>query len=392
MVPELAAAIAQSDQAEPSVRAAALLRIARVLTKFNQGDAERRLDQGLALLAGLPDEERTAIMPQAACLAACVAPARAFALHAASSDPLESGKFVLDMARHGHVTAVVEYLKQWPEGRSFPYSAVHGVMGYVKDQDARREILRSAHHAWHSGSDLEWHSFRGLLLLWRCHWRLLPADEARDEIRRIVGVIRERPDARLNASFGGSHGKVTSSSQHASLLFELLGSLKRLAPELADAVTGELPELSRAAERYPYGHDTDLDRQFEPPSAEALEQWKREWTGFMLGARFFRIDEEKAADFRDSFAYAFRALARDTDERHPNVYPRECWPSAEDFRTILFAAGRYECASASLLERIPDPPLRLFAQIEFAAGAAGLDQIGGITRENLARLNSSRRS
>ena len=97
------------------------------------------------------------------------------------------------------------------------------------------------------------------------------------------------------------------------------------------------------------------------------------------------MEDEKHSDFRDSFAHALRAFARDVDKKRPNAAPRECWPSAEDFRTILYAAGRYERASAArLLDRIPDPALRLFAQIEFVAGVAGLEQIGGMTRE-LAR-------
>lgn len=61
-------------------------------------------------------------------------------------------------------------------------------------------------------------------------------------------------------------------------------------------------------------------------------------------------------------------------------------PGSEDgeFRVILYAAGQYDRDSgARLLERIPDAGLRLFAQIEFAAGIAGVAQIGGITREQL---------
>jgi len=61
MPPELLAAILQAEQSEPSVRTAALLRIARVLAKADQGEAERLLDRGLALLAELPEEERAAI-------------------------------------------------------------------------------------------------------------------------------------------------------------------------------------------------------------------------------------------------------------------------------------------------------------------------------------------
>ena len=156
-------------------------------------------------------------------------------------------------------------------------------------------------------------------------------------------------------------------------------------PELADAVIGENPELARAAGVYPYGPDTDSDLPVERPSPEAMEQRKRDWTGFALGLRFFRMEDEQNSDFRESFDHALRAYARDADQKRPNTAPAECWPSAEDFRTILYAAGRYDPASgARLLERIPDPVLRLFAQIEFAAGIAGLDQIGGITREHLA--------
>ena len=94
MPPELLAAMLQAEQSEPSVRTAALLRIARVLAKTDQGEAERLLDRGLALLAALPEEERAAIAPQAMCLAACVAPDRAFALRATTTDPFGNEKFL----------------------------------------------------------------------------------------------------------------------------------------------------------------------------------------------------------------------------------------------------------------------------------------------------------
>jgi hypothetical protein len=152
-------------------------------------------------------------------------------------------------------------------------------------------------------------------------------------------------------------------------------------------VIGENRELSRAAEIYPFGHDTEVDRPVEQLSAEApesLEQWKREWTGFALGSQFFRIDDERNGDFKNSFEHALRSYARDADPERPNPYPRECWPSAEDFRVILYAAGRYDAEDgARLLDRIPDAGLRLFAGIEFAAGLAGLAQIGSITREQM---------
>jgi hypothetical protein len=313
-----------------------------------------------------------------------VAPDRAFALRATTTDPFGNEKFLLDMVRHGHVAAAVDYLTRWSEGGEFPYHAAFETITYTKDNDTRCDILRCGLRAWHRRADSTWHSLDSLLQLFRFHWRLLPEDEARDAVRSVVAIMRERPDERLNGSFGGGHGTVTFSSYRPSLLFALLGPLKRLDSELANTVIGENRELRRAAEIYPFGHDADVDRPVEQLSAEALEQWKRDWTGFALGSQFFRMEDEKNGDFKNSFEYALRSYARDADRARPNPYPRECWPSTEEFRVILYAVGQYDRDSgARLLERIPDAGLRLFAQIEFAAGIAGVAQIGGITREQL---------
>ena len=177
---------------------------------------------------------------------------------------------------------------------------------------------------------------------------------------------------------------MTFSSQRSRLLFDLLGPLKRLDPQLADAAVRGNTGLACAAASYPDGHDTDARQLSERPSAESVERWKRNWTGITLAAGFFRIEDEKNADFQNSFDHALRSHARDADRARPNPYPRECWPSAEDFRAILHAAGRYAAESgARLLARVPDRVLRLFAEIEFAAGVAGLAHIGGITREQM---------
>jgi hypothetical protein len=43
------------------------------------------------------------------------APDRAFALRATTTDPFGNEKFLLDMVRHRHVAAAVDYLTQWSE-------------------------------------------------------------------------------------------------------------------------------------------------------------------------------------------------------------------------------------------------------------------------------------
>src|SRR5687768_7139859 len=129
----LLAAMKQAEESAPSVRTAALLRMARVLAKSDQAEAERLLDRGLALLAELPEEERDAIAPQARCLAACVAPDRAFALRAVTSDPLGNEKFLFDMVSHGHAAAAGEYLSHWSEDGEFPYGAASQAITGAKD-------------------------------------------------------------------------------------------------------------------------------------------------------------------------------------------------------------------------------------------------------------------
>src|SRR5262245_15405578 len=236
MPPELLAAIHEAEGFEPAVCAAALLHIARVLTNIDHAEAARQLDRGLALLTELPEQERAEITSQATCLAACVLPTRAFELRATTTDLYRTDKFLFDMVRHGHVSEAVEYLTQWSDDGEFPYDAAMDTMHYARDERSRCDILRSALRAWRRRGDSVPHSLHSLLRLFRLQWRLLPADEARDEIRHMVGVIHARPDERLNGGFGGARGKVTFSSRKASALFELLGPLKQLDPALADTM------------------------------------------------------------------------------------------------------------------------------------------------------------
>ena len=67
----LAAVIEQAERAEPPVRAAAFLHVARVLTRYDLAAAEALLDRGIALARELPEIERTPILTNAIFLSRC---------------------------------------------------------------------------------------------------------------------------------------------------------------------------------------------------------------------------------------------------------------------------------------------------------------------------------
>jgi hypothetical protein len=58
----LSAAREHAEQSDPPVKAAALLRTARVLTTFDQAEEERVLERGIALAAELPESGRSTIL------------------------------------------------------------------------------------------------------------------------------------------------------------------------------------------------------------------------------------------------------------------------------------------------------------------------------------------
>jgi hypothetical protein len=87
-------------------------------------------------------------------------------------------------------------------------------------------------------------------------------------------------------------------------------------------------------------------------------------------------------DFGPPIEHALGRYRDDVEQDHPNQPAREFWPSTCSFRSILYHAGnRLGPNAAAYLERIPDPDLRLFAQIELAAALAGLPELQGTQRE-----------
>ena len=148
-------------------------------------------------------------------------------------------------------------------------------------------------------------------------------------------------------------------------------ALQCLEPKLTQRILKDYPQLAAAAKRFPMGMQSvhEVVRKFDLARDDAM----------MIGhSEVMPMSEALATDFDVAFREAYDRYARDSDREDPNEAPKECWPSAWEFRNILFKAGQHQGLSAEkYLDRIPDPDLRLFAQIELCAAVEGLPQIGG---------------
>jgi uncharacterized protein (TIGR03435 family) len=380
----LLAALEQAERSEPVVRAAALLHIARVLDAFDHAEAQRLLERGIALAEGLSEPEREVILGQAVSLAATVSPDLAIRLATAVQHDMPAQlmtKALSDMIGHGHLAEAVQYLSDTASVEDYPFDAARQAIDRAKDEATRLRVFRGAIGAMRRqmASGRPAGLFQGparfsrLFTRW---WRLLPVDEATEVVRDLVRQILAEPDGPIRAS----HNDVRFSSTREHHLFQILGPLRRLDPELADSLIREHAQLAFAAARYPDGH--------ESIEAAALERATREpWRApveppdyISVGRRLIPMAEALETDFRDAFELALRFYATESDPGHPNDAPQECWPSAQEFRNILYKAGQHEGrAAVRHLERIPHPALRLFALIELAAALAGLPQIGGMS-------------
>jgi hypothetical protein len=151
---------------------------------------------------------------------------------------------------------------------------------------------------------------------------------------------------------------------------------------LAESLIGSHAQLAAAAQRYPNGTET-MHREFERQAEERRKQVAASGEtcgGFIMAGDprdFTRqktlLRSSQQGDFDPSIDYALELYNEDTDPDSPNQALKAFWPSTCSIRTTLYGAGkRLGWDAVTLLDRIPDPDLRLFAQIEFAAALAGL--------------------
>ena len=214
-------------------------------------------------------------------------------------------------------------------------------------------------------------------MLFAIWFGILPAEEAAAAARKIARRIIEEPDGKTDSKFSRGSSVARFSSIRESSLFGIFGPLRSLDPELADSLCREYRQLAAAAVAFPRGfHSEVTEPRQENSSQESAAQCTLPDYITVGHHRLLPMAKALKTEFREPFDEALRLYARDTDPANPNLAPLECWPSAMEFRNILYKAWQHEGhAAARHLDRIPDRDLRLFAQIELIAGAKGLPPI-----------------
>jgi hypothetical protein len=314
-------------------------------------------------------------------LAAAVSPQRALGLMPLLAGPSHgrAEAIIFSMLRHGHLADAVSYLIDPPPREHYPYSAALETIGRSRDdEESRRSIVRGAIGARLGESGSPAHGFD---MLFGLGWRLLPVEEAKAAAHKIVQRIVEEADGRTQSTFSKEGSVARFSSIRESRLFQIFGAVRQLDAELADSLCCRYPQLAAAVVVFPQGYHTEFAAQ-EAKSPPEPTRERCEQPDYITVGRsgLLPIPEALRTEFREPFEEALRLYALDTEPDNPNQAPRECWPSTMEFRNILFKAGQHEgSAAARHLDRIPDRDLRLFAQIELVAGAAGLPQFGGMS-------------
>jgi hypothetical protein len=375
----------QAERSNSSVRAAALLRIARTESAGDISRARRTLLEGLDAVRKLPSAVREDFLDEARGVAAAVSPKMLADIpltrHGGPRERFTSVNIVQTMLAHGHVDAAFDYLMRHDDPASFPFRSVGGVLHRldpnIPEGAARRMmLLRHAVDAWHqrpSGQPHHDHERGHFVGIFGHFWKEFPSEEALALARSIVDRAAEEPDAGTSAGYmNGVH--FTSPRQNT--LFQVLHVLRHLDPALAHSLIDSHDQLAVAARRYPNGLET-MNEEAEAAAERRKADGATCEGGYILSGDprdFDRqrrlVEATRSGDFEPSIKDAIEKY-QDTAPATHNYAPKEYWPSTGAFRRVFYEAGRcLGSGAAKLLERVPDDDLRLFATIELAAALA----------------------
>lgn len=379
MVAELlTSAHAAAEHSKPDVRAAALLRIARVQTTRDRSQARRTFEQALDEIRRIPGQNGAFLSEQARLFAAAIAPDM---LPSIPSEPHTRRHFEAEnlgriMLEHGNLEAALEFVMRYDDASTFPFS-IAGMLIERVDAPERLALIRRAISAWR-----EAHGDR-FLGLFQYRWKLLPDEEARAIVREVVRVALDQPDRPIQATYNREETiQITSFREHN--LFQVLHILRHLDPPLLESLLSSHPQFATAAARFPYGIDSMMQEAEERKKSGGQSCGGFVMAGSSRDFAYLRalMQGSQDGDFDHAMEHAQQQYWIDAAPEDRNLAPAEFWASANRFRAILYSAGKRLGSAASLyLVRIDDPDLRLFAQIELAAALAGAPEFRGIQRE-----------
>ncbi|HVW07389.1 MAG TPA: hypothetical protein VHC90_02345 [Bryobacteraceae bacterium] len=381
---------AQAEEAATTVRAGALLRIARVMTASDRAEARRVLELGIDAVRGIPGDDGEVLRKSARVIAAAVAPDLMSTIPADIDRPhrrlfiqFEPERLGQTMLDHGLVDAAIEYLDKFGEQPGFPFGVAHALVFRLEDDERRLAAFRRAIEAWRATLrrpvDRRSPGAQRFLGLFESKWELLPREEAEPLMREIVQATLAERDFHGCHSWGHGGGVQIASSRQATL-FRILHVVKHLDEPLANSLLASHEELAKAAARFPFGMETIRE---EARARERNQAGTGKACGFGFGGASRNIAYLRAllqatddGDFRPAFAAAVERYREDTSPENPNEALKESWPSSCMFRQILYKAGK-RCgeAAAAYAGQIPDNDQRLFATIELAAALAGLPEL-----------------
>jgi hypothetical protein len=365
------------------IRCAALMRIARIETKGDAGQARITFEMALEEIRRLARSERDLLLEQARLLSAAVCPDLLPQLISGSGrfHHFESSTLVRVMLEHGHHAAALNFAMDPGEVAPFPFSMMGNLLHGLEDPEARRALFRRTVEAWRVSRD------QHFVQLFSYHWKVLPTAEALEVAHDLVRDALDKPDQTTKA---GYMEEAVFTSARENTIFQLWAALLHLDAPMAQSLLAGHEQLAVAVRRFPAGMETI--------HAEAEERRKNIAPGergggfIMVGnAKDFPYQKSlmqaaKDGDFEPAIQYALGHYGEDTAAENPNTAPKEFWYSANSFRAILYRAGKLLGADATTyLDGIPDRDLRLFAQIELAAALAGLPELSGPRRFHPSR-------
>ena len=382
----------QAENSSADVRAAALLRIARVQSAYDSVAARVTFRSGLDAVRALSGRDKQFLLEQSRMLAAAVAPELLNEIEI--NTPLHGGRVPLrfssyrigkNMLEHKHLDAACDFVTNYADAATFPFMVVPELMSRLGDPQRKASLLRRALEAGRGSMD---HDF---VWLFGACWKELPPDEAAAAARELVRTALEHSDNPITASYDQEHKvQITSTREHT--LFQILHILRHLEPGLAETLISSHSQLAAAAAVYPNGTESILAESEARGREEAQKEQESSASprrGYGMGGdpRDFPymktlIDGMEDGDFRESITYAEEKYKMDAHPASPNQVPKEFWPSTHAFRQILFQSGKRLGEDAvRYLEFVGDSDVRLFAEIEWLAALAGLPEFQSIQRE-----------